>query len=174
MKERFYENYPLWIVAVANAFSLAVYAIGAWIISRFGIVWLLLYLLYVIALEAQHLKESCAYCYYYGKRCAFGKGAVASLFFSKGDSKKFCARKITWRDILPDFLPLLVSLVAGVFLLVTRFDWLTLGAVLALLLLSSYGNFLVRGSLACLHCKQRQLGCPAAEFFGNKMKKKRV
>ena len=45
------------------------------------------------------------------------------------------------------------------------FQWFTLGLMIILLLLSSMGNAYVRGQLACNHCKQGEIGCPALELF---------
>jgi hypothetical protein len=32
-------------------------------------------------------------CYYYGKTCAFGKGYLSSLFFSRGQPQQFNTKK---------------------------------------------------------------------------------
>ena len=37
-----YENYPAWIVIVANALPLAIYLIGSLIVVRLGLQWLLI------------------------------------------------------------------------------------------------------------------------------------
>jgi hypothetical protein len=37
-------------------------------------------------------------------------------------------------------------------------------------LLTFIGNGLVRGSLACKYCKQREIGCPAEQLFNKKKK----
>ena len=38
-------------------------------------------------------------------------------------------------------------------------------AVVLIILLTTLGNAIVRGSLACKHCMQRELGCPAEKLF---------
>jgi hypothetical protein len=68
--------------------------------------------------------------------------------------------------VVPDFLVFLVPIVGGVALLVRQFTWLLLGMLAILVMLSSVGNALVRGALACRYCKQRQIGCPAEKLFG--------
>ncbi|MFC1917662.1 hypothetical protein ACFLXH_03315 [Chloroflexota bacterium] len=166
MKEiKCYENYPLWIVLLSNIVSFTIYATGAFVIYRIGWIWLILYVLYIAWLEIRLLRRSCVNCYYYGKVCAFGKGKVSRLFFKKGDTNRFKKDKITWKDIVPDFMVSLIPIVAGVILLVIDFNWLLLSMVLLLLLLSSTGNGLIRGLLACQYCRQREIGCPAEQLF---------
>ena len=114
------------------------------------------------------LKKSCVGCFYYGKTCAFGKGKFAALFFSRGNPKSFAKRQVSWKDIAPDFLLFLIPVAVGAWFLIQAFDWLLLSAVAALLILGFAGNAFVRGSLACKHCAQRRIGCPAEQLFGKK------
>jgi len=160
-----YENYPFWIIMVFNFVSTAIYVIGAYIMYRVGIIWLVIYLLYIIFLETRILSISCVRCYYYGKSCAFGRGKISCLFFKKGESQKFSQRQITWKAIIPDFLVSIIPAVIGIVLLIRDFNWLILLLIVILFLLSSAGNGFIRGSLACKHCKQQDLGCPAAQLF---------
>ncbi len=96
MKEsKYYEEYPPWIILFSNLVSLAIYAIGAFVMYRIGIVWLVLYILYIALLEIRVLRKSCVNCYYYGKNCAFGKGKLSCLFFKKGNPAKFSKQQIT-------------------------------------------------------------------------------
>ena len=163
-----YENYPFWIVALSNLVSIAIYAIGALIIFKPGIVWLVLYILYIAWLEIRLLRKSCVNCYYYGKFCAFGQGKLSCLFFKKSNAEQFSKEQITWKDILPDFLVSAIPLVAGIVLLVIDFNWLLLTLVILLVLLTFAGNGFIRGSLACKYCKQRELGCPAEQLFSKR------
>jgi len=167
-----YENFPFWMVMLANLLSLAIYAIGILIFARFGIVWVLLYLAYCIYFEIRLLRGSCVNCYYYGKFCGFGKGRLCALFFRSGDPAKFNKHKITFRDLIPDFLVTLFPLVGGIILLIRHFDWLILLALAAIWILTTTGNSFVRGSLACKYCRQKDLGCPAAQMFDRAHKKK--
>lgn len=165
-----YENYPLWIVFFSNFVAIATYLIGACIIYQAGIAWMIFYLVYVLFLEFRLVHGHCVNCYYHGKYCAFGKGKLSSLFFKKGDSKKFACMKITWKDMVPDLMVGLIPLIMGIAVLVLDFSWLLLLLVLILFLLISFGNAIVRGSFACKYCKQREFGCPAEKLF-NKGKK---
>jgi hypothetical protein len=168
MKDKCYENYPAASVAVANIFQFTIYIIGAVIIANLGLLWLGLYILYILFMEVRLLKKGCVNCYYYGKYCAFGKGKLCSLFFKKGDPKKFPRPEMTWKDIVPDFLVSLIPMVIGIVLMIIKFDWALLVMVVLLSLLISVGNGFVRGTLACKHCKQRELGCPAERLFNKK------
>ena len=168
MNQETFENYSLSTIAVSLFVSLTIYFLGAFLIYQLGFLYLAVYILFIVLLEVRLLKNSCTCCYYYGKKCAFGRGVLSSLLFRKGDSKKFCSRKITWRNILPDMLVSLVPLLAGIALLIFSFDFVLLVAVVILLLFTSLGNGFVRANLACCSCKQRELGCPAEQLFSKK------
>ena len=96
---------------------------------------------------------------------------ISSLFFKKGNSHKFIKDKITWKDILPDFLVSIIPMVVGMVLLILKFNWLILSLIILLVILTSVGNGFVRGSLACKFCKQREIGCPAEQLFNKKCKR---
>ena len=164
------DQYPLRFVLGSTLLSLSIYAIGVFIIYQVGLIWLLLYLLYIIILEVRLLGNSCINCYYYGKTCAFGKGRLSCLLFKKGDPHKFSQKTITWVDILPDFLVFIVPMLVGIALLIGNFSLSLLILVIALLILGGPGNGMVRGQLACKYCKQREIGCPAEHLFGGNRK----
>jgi hypothetical protein len=165
MKEvKCYENYPYWIIIVSNIFQLSSYTIGVIIIKPLGVIWLLVYLAYIIFLEIRLLRKSCVNCYYYGKLCAFGKGKLCSLFFKKGKKEGFTGN-FTWKDLIPDMLVAVIPVIIGIVRLVMDFNWILLSFVILLCLLVSKGNEFVRGSLACKHCKQREINCPAEKMF---------
>ena len=156
------------MVLIANGVQIAVYAIGAAILYTVGVIWLLIYLLYIGVLEFRLLKRSCVNCYYYGAYCAFGKGKLCSFLFEKGDPKKFAADTIAWKDIIPDFMVSVIPIVVGGILLLRDFNWMVLIFVVSLFLLTFVGNAAVRGSWACAHCTQREIGCPAEQLFSGK------
>ncbi|MFA4833792.1 MAG: hypothetical protein WC619_03010 [Patescibacteria group bacterium] len=163
-----YENYPGCIIFASNFVSIATYLIGAFIMAQIGLIWLVLYLLYIAGLEIRLMKWHCTSCYYYGKYCAFGKGKISSWFFKKGDPNNFLRNKITFKDILPDFLVSIIPLIAGLVLLISNFNWLILALIILLVILASAGSGFVRKNLACKFCKQREIGCPAEQLFNKK------
>ena len=165
MKIASFDNFPWWMVVTCNAVGLAIYAIGLYLMARLGIVWGLLYAAYCIWMEWRVLSGSCRYCYYYGKQCGFGKGRLCAWFFTKGTKQALSAKRISWRDLVPDFMVSLIPLVAGIIMLIRSFSWPALLLVLTLVFLGSMGTGLVRGQLACKYCKQRELGCPAEQLF---------
>jgi len=111
-----YEDYPFWIVISANLVAVSVYTIGALVIYQVGVIWLVLYLLYVLFLEVKLLRASCIHCYYYGRCCAFGKGKLSSLLFKKGDSNKFSQKQVTWKDMIPDLMVSIIPIIVGIVL----------------------------------------------------------
>jgi hypothetical protein len=141
------------------------YLIGAVILYQTGIIWLVLYVLFILLLELRLVKEHCVDCYYYGKTCAFGKGRLSCMFFPKGTPEHFSRRQITSKDLIPDFLVFFIPLVIGLALLITGFSWILLFLVIALFILGFAGNAVVRGQIACRYCKQKEIGCPAQRLF---------
>jgi hypothetical protein len=159
------ENYPLWMVFIANLLSFLIYGIGAYILIQYGIIWAIAYIIFIIIFEFRLISGHCTDCYYYGKTCAFGKGRLSALLFTRGRPEKFTAMTITWKDIVPDFLLFIIPVLAGILLLIREFSWTILILIIALLLLGFFGNALVRGQLACRYCKQKEIGCPATQLF---------
>ncbi|MDP4226169.1 MAG: hypothetical protein Q8907_10740 [Bacteroidota bacterium] len=159
-----YENYPLGTVVLSNTLSLALYGLGFFVINKLGLLFSLLYLLYVLILEYRLIK-SCANCYYWGRVCGFGRGKISAWFFKKGEPAEFCIKKLTWLDLVPDMLVSLIPIVVGVVLMILRFDFLLLFSVLLILFLTTSGNGFIRGKLTCRYCKQKELGCPAYSLF---------
>jgi hypothetical protein len=159
-----YERYPWYIVLAANIQSLAIYATGVFILSKisFLLVWLLIF--YILFLEIKLLRGSCTSCYYYGKICAFGRGKLSAWLFRKGDPALFSQKCLTLKDLIPDLLVTLIPVLAGIILLIFRFQWTVLAGVIILIILSTTGNRLIRGSLACRHCVQKT-DCPALKLF---------
>ena len=169
-KSTCYEHYPITVLISTNFGSLSIYVIGGLILFQIGIVWLILYLFYILLLEIKLLKTACTTCYYYGKLCAFGKGMLSSFLFKKGDLNLFRHRKIHWKDIIQDLMVSIIPIITGLVLLIIDFNWWLLVGVIVLLLLTSIGNGLIRGSLACKYCKQLELGCPAQQLFSRNKK----
>ena len=170
-----YENYPCWIIIASNFVSIVIYLLGAIIISQIGLICLGLYFLYILWFEIRLMKHSCVNCYYYGKYCAFGKGKLSSYFFKKGNPQSFLNRKITWKDIVPDFLISLIPVIAGIILLILDFSWILLILIVILFILTSAGNGFIRSSLACKYCQQKKIGCPAEQLFNkNKIPHKKI
>lgn len=165
MNEVKYENYPFCVIAFSNLVSIIIYGIGAFIVYQLGLLLFVLYVLYIAFLEIRLLRCHCTICYYYGKKCAFGKGKLSSLFFKKGNPQEFCQKQMAWKDLIPDFLVSIIPLVIGTIILIRDFNWLILSLMITLILLASAGTGFIRSSLACKHCKQLDLGCPAAQLF---------
>jgi hypothetical protein len=160
-----HENYPATTVIAATLVSFLIYGIGIAILYQYGLIWVIGYVLFILYLEIRLLSGHCVDCSYYGKTCAFGKGWLSSRFFPRGDPERFRQMNITWKDIIPDFLVFAIPMVAGILLLIQAFTWTVLLLVIALFLLGFPGNAFVRGQLACRYCKQREIGCPAAQLF---------
>jgi hypothetical protein len=160
-----YDQYPVWMVLVSNLLSLSVYGIGALILSRIGLVWVILYLLLILLLELRLLRGHCVDCYYYGKTCAFGKGRLSCMFFPPGKPEQFNNRTITWKDIVPDFLVFIIPVLVGIALLIHDFSWILLVLIIILFFLGFAGNAVVRGQIACRNCRQKEIGCPAQRLF---------
>lgn len=163
-----YEKYPQCMTSVAVLLNVTIYALGAAILAGFGVVMSTLYLLYCLGNELHVMKKSCVDCFYYGRWCAFGKGKVAPLLFKQGEPGRFISKKISWKELMPDILVLMIPLLGGIALLVQRFSWSVALMLAALLVLSLNGTYVIRSQIACKYCKQRELGCPAEQFFSRR------
>jgi hypothetical protein len=163
-----YDDFPFPLVLVAVAVNLSIYALGVGILSGFGTVAAGLFLLYCAGVEIHVMRSSCVDCCYYGRWCAFGKGKVAPILFRRGNPERFAARCMSWKNLLPDMLVLLIPLAGGIVLLVRDFSWGVAAMLAALLTLSFGGNYLVRSRIACRHCRQRDIGCPAEQLFAKR------
>jgi len=160
-----YKQYPAWIVLLSAAVAIAIYALGAVLLGRLGLVCALIYLAYCAWLEVNVMRKSCVHCAYYGKLCGLGKGWLCARLFPRGDPARFAQHEVSWRDVVPDMLVLVFPLLGGAVGLIREFPWLFLGLLLALVILSVGGNAVIRGSFVCAHCAQRELGCPAQKLF---------
>lgn len=165
---KYYDNFPARIVFIANAVAILLYGFGLIVCFRLHWITGLLYLFYIVFLEFRLISRHCINCYYYGKICGFGKSWLSTKLFQKGDVSRFCAGEMSWKDMIPDMLVVLIPLVVGVILLVQELDWLVLTGIVIMILLTTFGNSYVRGSLTCKYCRQRALGCPAEKLFEKK------
>ena len=154
MNIKSYEIFPLWMPFIAVLLSLIGYILGAYILSGFGLFIVALYLIYCILIELLVIFRSCKDCYYYGKICGLGKGKIAQLFTKKGKPSKFIDKKISWYDLIPDFLVGIIPLVGGIILLYNNFSYFLLGLIILLLVIFFGGTGFIRGSFACRYCKQ--------------------
>lgn len=73
-----------------------------------------------------------------------------------------------FKDLIPGLLLSLIPIIVGIIILILKFDWLILFAVLMIIFLTTFGNGFVRGKLTCNYCKQKKLGCPADKLFNKK------
>jgi hypothetical protein len=160
-----YANYPMWIVTLSNSVSILIYISGVILTLQLGWIAAALYLIFILAFEYRLLSKHCVNCFYWGKVCGFGKGRISALLFKKGKPSKFCAGKFTWKDLIPDLLISLIPLVAGIVFMIINFQIILLFAAIALAALSTFGTGFIRGNFTCKYCKQRELGCPAEQFF---------
>jgi len=165
---RSYENFPISLVVASVLVNVSIYALGAFILAGLGTIMMALYLLFCLGHEIHVMKMSCVDCYYYGKWCAFGKGKAAALFFKQGDPQSFPTKPMSLKDLTTDMLVVIFPLVGGIALLIRDFSWTTAIALVLLLALSFGGNYLIRSRVACAGCKQRELGCPAEQFFSKR------
>lgn len=161
----YFEDYPKGIVVLSNIFALSIWAIGAFILFGFGLLFSVIFIIYCFLTEVSIYRGSCVNCCYYGKVCFSGRGKISALMFKRGDPHRFINRKVTFKDLLPDLMVTVIPIIGGIILLITSFSWLVLILIIVLLLLATGGNAIIRGRYACRYCRQRELGCPAQRFF---------
>ena len=81
MEPKVFDSFPAWMALVGLGVAVAIYVLGAYILSGFGLLAWVLYLGYCALVELAILRKSCVHCYYYGKVCGLGgtlKGCVKS------------------------------------------------------------------------------------------------
>ncbi len=166
-----FDKYPVsttiifWMVGLLNIM------IGIYLLSMINIILSVLFLAYVIIIELQVYREGCVSCWYYGKRCASGRGKIAPKLFRKQDPKRFCEKKVTWKNLLPTVLVTAIPVAAGIYVMFQAFTYLVLGLTIIPLLIWFIGSPLLYGKTVCPHCRQGRICCPANDFFGKKAKK---
>lgn len=166
-----YENFPVWMVVLANLVSVLIYISGMVITLRLSWIAGVMYAAYILALEYRLLSRHCTNCYYWGKTCGFGQGRLSAFFFKKGNPSEFCINNFTWKDLIPDLMVSLAPLIIGIILMIIRFDVIILAASFLLIVLTTSGNGLIRGNIACKYCRQREIGCPAEKLFSKAQQK---
>ena len=166
-----YENFPIWVPLSEILISVISYVIGAIILSRFGVIFSILYLVYCTCAEIFVIMRSCKNCYYYGRMCGLGKGKIASLFVKKGDTKKFAERDISLVQMIPDFMVIIFPIAGGILLLILDFSIILVALMIVMVILFFGGTAFIRGSFACKYCRQKEIGCPADKIFNKKRKK---
>ena len=167
-KAKYHESCPVWMAVLSVTTTLLIYVLGVLILLQASIILAMIYILYCVWVELRVLSKSCVNCCYYGRVCGLGRSIMCTLLFKQGDPEKFLNRKISWLQVLPDLLVTIIPLLVGVVLLITHFWWFTLFLMIVLFLLSFVGTAILRGSLTCKYCKQRELGCPAEQLFSKK------
>jgi hypothetical protein len=158
---------------IAVLLSLIGYILGTYILSAFGLLIVILYLIYCVFIELLIIFRSCKDCYYYDKICGLGKGKIAPFFTKKGKPSRFIDKKISWHDLIPDFLVGIMPIVGGIIILISDFSFITLGLIVLIVIIFFGGTGYIRGTFACKYCRQKELGCPAQEIFNKKKKKSR-
>jgi len=98
-----YEKYPTRVIFVSNLLSLLIYSIGAYVLFRFGLIWVILYIIFILVCEFRLLSGHCVDCYYYGKRYAFGKGWLNSRLFLKGNPQTILQKNDHMERYYPGF-----------------------------------------------------------------------
>jgi len=167
-----YEKYPISYVLTFCLVTLSIYLVGMGLFYAIN-PWLgLVFLVYALYTEAKIWRDGCTNCYYYGKRCICARGLIAPLLFKKGDPKKFTAREMTMKDMIPNFMVAIFPVLAGAYLLWQQFSIALLAVAIWPIFVMFVGNSVIYGKLACPHCKQGETGCPACEFFSKREKKK--
>ncbi len=157
-----YENYPISILFITSVSTVLSYLIGAWIFYYAGgIILGLVYILLVLVMFALSMRFRCAYCYYYGKKCASGLGVLAKWFFRQRDNVDFSNPKNVTLVASLSFPLLFLPLIVGVILIFFKFSWNLILFVGLYFLIAVYSGFALRKNIICKKCKQGELGCPA-------------
>lgn len=172
MKKQLYENYPFWRILIYNFFVWSVYLVGLYLTFLLWAWASLIFFIFLVFVESSVYRNACSCCYYYGKMCVSGRSKIAPLIVKRKNPKKFCEKKFSLKDFIPNLLIAFIPIVAGIYLLIKNFNWFILSLTLWPLIITFAGNPILYGKVACPHCKQGAKCCPACEFFLKQKKKK--
>lgn len=164
-KPEAYEKYPLASVLISNLVYLSIYVIGIYLLYLIYPIFSLLFLIYILIMEYSIYKSGCSCCYYYGKRCAFGRGKIAPIIVKRKNPKEFCKKQVSFKKLIPSLLIVFIPVIAGIYLMIQDFKWEILILTIWILAINFIGNPIIYGNLACPHCKQGRTCCPACEYF---------
>lgn len=159
----YYERYPWRITALCAGLTFSSYAVGTLVFYFFygPAAWGYLALCAVTVLISLRLR--CTFCYYYGRRCAFGLGKLSSLIFKKGDPSGFSRRANLVPAAILNFIVLLLPLGAAIAATAIDFSWLVPVLFFAYIMVAVVPGLVLRSSVFCRSCRQRELGCPACQ-----------
>jgi len=155
------EEYPKADVAVGNVMMLlwiALGALGCYFLHP-AVAWVFL----AVALAAVYIvlrKLVCTNCYYYGKRCSMGWGALSALLFKQGDMSRFDTGVGIKIAPLVYGLLTLIPLVTLAISMAISFS-IAKTIVLVLLLAVSACSGTVSRKKSCTRCKMRLI-CPGS------------
>ena len=154
------EGFPKNIVITCILFSLIIYLLGAYILTRFGYIAAIIYLLYGLIIEIYVISRSYGSCYYFGKIYAFSTGWPKSQLTKKNDLKQHVKTSITCWGIIPEILIVIFPLISGIHRLIINFSWFCLGLLILFFILYFIGVRIIRKYIICRYCKQRGINCP--------------
>jgi len=168
VKEIFYESYPYRILCLSMILTFSSYALGTLIIylinSLLGVGYVILCFVSLLVC----IKYRCSFCYYYGKKCYSGLGALSKLLFRQGNSNDFKSPKNLMPTAIFSFAVLFLPLIGAIVLMIFKFSWLILILSIIYLLIAVIPVFILRKNLFCKYCKQGKTGCPAYEGMQGK------
>lgn len=159
----YYERYPWQITAFCASLTFSSYAVGTLVFYFLYAPLAWAYLAVCTITLATSLKLRCTFCYYYGRRCAFGLGQIASRFFRQGDPAEFSRRTNLLPAAVLNFSVLFVPVVGAIVATAIDFSWVVPVLFFIYILVAVVPGFLLRSSVVCRACRQRELGCPACE-----------
>jgi hypothetical protein len=135
-------------------------AIGAVVLTQYGIGVAVAYLLLLALAVVSVLGTVCVRCAYYGSCCALGLGKVVPILFKKGRESEFFRTAAQFVAALSLALVVLVPLAGSAALLIGGFSvWrlVQLVAVVGVFL----AGLMPHTRLVCRHCRQGECGvCP--------------
>ncbi len=76
-----FENYPIGIVIQSNFVSLGIYTLGFLVVLRVGLIFAILFLLFILSLEYRLLRYHCPNCFYWGQSLRIWKGETQFIDF---------------------------------------------------------------------------------------------
>lgn len=155
------EEYPNSSLGLSIGLTFLGYLLGGVLLYLIAPWCCLGFLILIVISLLISMKFRCSFCYYCNKKCSFGLGKIAKLFFRPGDNREFKNSKNLLPAAIINFAVLLLPLISGIIWLILNFSLLGLTILAVYLLVGILPGFLIRKNLICKQCRQGALGCPA-------------
>ncbi len=149
---------PLWQVLLDNVPTLAMYLLGAVIMSYYSIASAIIYISYSMLSIFWFWGMICPYCNYFNTRgCPCGYGKISSIIFKKREAENFT--RVFRRNIVVLFPSWFVPPVFGVLILISSYSVSLMAYLISFVVIGFVIIPLISKLVGCKDCEIKE-DCP--------------